>query len=157
MKNVTEHVRLHGNSILIVLTTTVSPLIIQSLSRLNLRTEIAKGNSTFQELFAELGKSDKIIAKVSNKVESEFGNDLIGQAAIFNSYSSPVSFINTNDDFDLERVIEDFKHDQKGIANVSMLPKYKINAYYIYESQYLIATQPQVDKVVEPTKSVIIQ
>jgi len=156
MKNVTEHVRLHGNSILIVLTTTVSALIIQSLSRLNLRTEIAKGNPTFQELFAELGKSDKIIAKVSDKVESEFGNDLIGQAAIFNSYSSPVSFINTNDDFDLERVIEDFKHDQKGVANVAMLPKYKINAYYIYESQYLIATQPQIDKVVEPIKSVII-
>jgi len=143
LESVCSHITLHGNSMLVCLESKATTLQLSNLVSLNLKDPATMQNPTLKSLFKDLGQADRIIVKLSETVMAEHPNIKLGDSAIFNNYSQPISFINTEDKLDLENVINDYKYDSKGKTDLNKIGiSYPIHAYYIYEAQFLIVTQP---------------
>lgn len=140
--------KLHGRTTLVVLETKISTIQLNKLASLNFKDSNIWNDPSVRAVLESLGQSKKIIAKISKEtIKYIKDNDLeeltLGDEVIFNTFSNPVVYDNTEDDLNLATVIDNFNFDNKDkkmALNVGI--KYTIRFYYVYESQFIIATKP---------------
>lgn len=146
--SVTSKTTLHGNTLLIRLEAEIGVMELNVLSTLNFKDNNVWNNPSTQKLMNALSASKKVIIKISDDViadrELKKQSPLnIGDSAIFNNFATPIVYNNIEDIHNVSTVIEDFKYDNKDKKlSLNNGIKYKVHLYYIYESQFLIVTNP---------------
>lgn len=134
-----KDITLHNNQLLICVEGTVSTMQLNTLA-----SEKGQANSTIiDKFFKDLAKNDKVIVKTSKKVKDEYPDIASGDYVVFNGYGNPNAIFVSNDPFELDNVIDNFRHDSKDIKFTTTLTsqKYKVRCYYTFEASSIILTK----------------
>lgn len=134
-----SNINLHNNQVLVYVEGQVSTLQLNTLA-----SEKSQANSNIvDKFFKDLAKSDKIIVKTSKKVLLEYPEISTGDIVVFNAYGNPNAIYNKEDPFELDNVIDNFKHDSKdkAFANNVIGINYKVRCYYTFEASSIILTK----------------
>lgn len=133
----TEKINLFNNKVLVRIEAKISKIQLNTL--VDSRGNDVMGNATLRGYFEEIGKSDKILVKMSDEARDKFPKLKLGDIIVSSSFDNPQALTNVNDPYDLDNVIEDFKFDNSK-SNALNGIKYKTHGYYLIDANFICAT-----------------
>jgi hypothetical protein len=133
-----SHFKLQNNTVMVVLESSISTLQLNTL----LYKDGNDNQKALNSFYEQLGSSAKTLVAMSAKVKEDYPELQIGDNLLFNEYGNPKSIVNTKDEYDLDNVIENYKHDKQdaSFSSNTIGVKYKVRAYYIYLATSILTT-----------------
>lgn len=134
-----KDITLHNNHVLVCIEGNVTTLQLNTL----ISEKGADNAKVTEKFFKDLAKNPKTIVKCSDKVIKDYPNLNFGDYIKFNDYGNPSAIFVETDPYELDNVIQNFKHDSKDKSfNMNTIGhNYKVRCYYTYEASAIILTK----------------